>query len=82
MKPAGRGFSVRPHGVRRGCITDPRSMHFAVGYGLGRCIKTSGSGRDPRADRDDHPTPLYEREAVESPQIDGCQAPVHTEVYE
>ena len=82
MKPAGRGFSVRPRGVRRRSIHDPRSMHFTVGVGRERCIKTSGSGRDPRADRDDHPTPLYEREGVESPQIDGMATPVHTEVYE
>ncbi|GAA2916599.1 hypothetical protein GCM10010443_92850 [Actinoplanes cyaneus] len=57
-------------------------MHFAVGVGRERCIKTSGSRRGPRADRDGDPTPLYEREGVESLRIDGMATPVHTEVYE
>jgi len=29
-------------GIRRGCIYDPRSMHFAVDDGRGRCIKSGG----------------------------------------
>jgi len=34
--------STRPRGIRRGCIYDPRSMHFAVDDGRGRCIKSGG----------------------------------------
>ena len=82
MKPAGRGFSMRPHGVRRRSIHDPRSMPFVMGVGRERCIKTSGSDRGLRTDRVGDPTPLYEREGVESLRIDGMATPVHTEVYE
>lgn len=57
-------------------------MHFPVGYGLDRCIKTEGFGWGPRADRGGGPTPLYERGPVQSLQIDGNRPPVHTEVYE
>jgi len=71
-----RHLSTSTHGSPR----SPRER--AVGYGLRRYIKTSGSGRGPHADRGGRPTLLYERGRVEPPQIDGDRPPVHTEVYE
>ena len=57
-------------------------MHPAVGYGLERCIKSAGVGVGPRVDHAGYPTPLYQYDGIESPQIDGIATPVHTEVYE
>ena len=83
MKPAGRGFSVRPRGVRRRSIHDPRSMHFAVGVGRERCIKTRPSTPavvdDPAAIAGGS-TSTYQPVRRESPQINGIATPVHTVV--
>ena len=82
MKPAGRGFSTRPRGVRRECIHDPRSMHVAVGVGRERCINSGGGRGGIRTDQGGSPGTPYERAGVESPRIDGIATPVHTEGYE
>lgn len=81
MKPAGRGFSTRPRGSRRGCIADPRSMHLAVGAGRERYINSGRlSGRSaPPAVVDEESIRTESRQSVE---IDGIATPVHTEVYE
>jgi len=81
VKLAGRGFSTRPRGVRRRCIHDPRSMHFGVGCGRERCIKSGGfpirSVRPAAVDGEGIRT-----ESRQSVEIDGFATPVHTEGYE
>lgn len=81
MKPAGRGFSTRPRGVRRRCIHDPRSMHLAADYGREKCIKSGGpsrrSARSVTVDGED-----IRVESSQSVEIDVIAPPVHTEAYE
>ena len=81
MKPAGRGFSTRPRGVRRRCIHDPRSMHFAAADRRERCIKSDG--RSSRS----APSLVVDcagisAEPSQSVEFDGVAPPVHTEGYE
>ena len=81
MKPAGRWFSTQPRGVRCGSIHDPRSMHFAVGDGRERCIKSDGrSSRSARFAVVDGPS--ISAEPSQSVEIDAIAPPVHTEGYE
>jgi len=81
MKPAGRGFSTRPRGVRCGSIHDPRSMHFAAGDRRGRCIKSDGrSSRSALADGVDGEG--IRTNPSQSVEIDEIATPVHTEGYE
>ena len=81
MKPSGEVVSARTRGIRRRCIHDPRSMHFAAADRRERCIKSRGrSSRSVRFAVVDGPS--IRSEPSQSVEIDGIAPLVHTEGYE